>query len=60
LYNIRSFYVERDDLEETINLASLGINIDVEVAGGSGETRDGLNIGSKCVPGKRLAIELRM
>jgi len=60
LYNIRSFYVERDDLEETINLASLGINVDVEVAGSSGETRNGLDVGSECVPEKQLASELKV
>jgi len=46
---MQSFIVERDDLEETIDLASLGINVDVEVAGSGGETRNGLDVGSECV-----------
>lgn len=51
-----SFYVERDDLEETIDLTSLGVNIDVEIAGSSGKARDGLNVGSECIPGRGLAM----
>ena len=46
---MQSFIVERDDLEETIDLASLGIDVDVEVAGSGGETRDGLDVGSECI-----------
>lgn len=40
----------RTRLEESVNLASDGVNVNVEVAGSRGETGDGLDIGSKCVP----------
>lgn len=37
-------------LEETINLTSLGIDIDVDVAGSSGQTGNGLDISSESIP----------
>jgi hypothetical protein len=46
---MQSFFVERDDLEETIDLASFGVNVDVEVTGSGGETRNGLDVGSECI-----------
>lgn len=36
-------------LEKTVDLAGDSVNVDVEVAGSRGETRDCLDIGSKCV-----------
>lgn len=42
--------ISRGHLEETIDLASLNIDIDVEVAWGSGETWNGLDVGGKGVP----------
>jgi hypothetical protein len=36
-------------LEETIDLAGLGVNVDVEVAGSGGEAGDGLDVGSECI-----------
>lgn len=36
-------------LEEAINLASLGVNVDVEVTGSGGKTGDGLDICRKSV-----------
>jgi hypothetical protein len=36
-------------LEETIDLAGLSVNVDVEVAGSGGETGDGLDVGSECI-----------
>jgi hypothetical protein len=36
-------------LEETVDLASLGVDIDVEIAWGGRKTGDGLNIGCECV-----------
>jgi hypothetical protein len=41
--------LKETNLEETIDLASLGINVDVEVTGSSGETRNGLDVGSECI-----------
>jgi len=36
-------------LEQTLDLASLEIDVDVHVAGSGGQTRDGLDIGSQGV-----------
>jgi hypothetical protein len=36
-------------LEETIDLAGLGINVDVEVTGSGRETRNGLDVGSESI-----------
>jgi len=42
------FVVEGETiLEETIDLAGLGVNVDVEVAGSGRETRNGLDVGSE-------------
>lgn len=38
------------DLEQTVDLASLRVDIDVEVAGSGRQTRDGLDVGSEGVP----------
>ena len=44
------FVVEGETiLEETIDLAGLGVNVDVEVAGSGGKTRNGLDVGSECI-----------
>ena len=37
-------------LEKTVNLASLQVNIDVEVTGRGGETGNGLDVRSQSVP----------
>lgn len=37
-------------LEKTVDLASLEVNVDVEVAGGGGQTWNRLNVGSEGVP----------
>lgn len=42
--------ISRGHLKETIDLASLNINIDIEVAWGGGKTWNGLDIGGKGVP----------
>ena len=36
-------------LEEAIDLAGLRIDIDVEVTGSRGQTRNGLDVGGECV-----------
>jgi hypothetical protein len=51
--------LKETNLEETINLASLGINIDVEVAWGGGKTRDGLDVGSECISDDLVSKEWR-
>jgi hypothetical protein len=43
-------------LKEAVNLTSLDVDIDVEVARGRGETRDGLDIGSQGIPRRLLVI----
>jgi hypothetical protein len=42
-------------LEETINLARLQVDINVEITRSSGETGDGLNVSSQSIPGAKLA-----
>jgi hypothetical protein len=41
--------LKETNLEETIDLASLGINVDVEVTGSGGKTRNSLDVGSECI-----------
>jgi hypothetical protein len=38
------------DLEKAVDLARLGVDIDVEVSGCRGKARDGLDVGGKSVP----------
>ena len=42
-------------LEKTIDLASLDINVDVEIARSCGEARNSLDISSKSIPAIKLA-----
>jgi hypothetical protein len=48
--DIISYKKKENYLEETVNLAGDGVDVDIEVARSSGETRNGLDIGSKRVP----------
>jgi len=45
--------VRRVVLEETVNLASLDVNVDVEITRGGGKTGDGLNVCSEGVAGNK-------
>lgn len=42
-------------LEKTIDLARLQVDVNVEIARGSGETRNSLNVSSQSIPGVKLA-----
>lgn len=43
-------------LEESIDLTSLGVDIDVEVAGSGGKTGDGLDVGSEGVTERIISM----
>lgn len=47
-------------LEKTIDLAGLSIDVDVEISGSSGETGDGLNVGSECIAARLLVMSWNM
>jgi hypothetical protein len=49
----------KDTLEKTINLTSLGIYIDIEVAGSGGQSRNSLNICGKRISGTELGLGSR-
>jgi hypothetical protein len=42
-------------LEQSVDIAGLGINVDIKVARGSGQSGDGLNVGSEGVAIAMLA-----
>jgi hypothetical protein len=44
-------------LEKTINLASLKIDVDVEVAWGGGKAGDGLDIRSQSIPWRIILVQ---
>jgi hypothetical protein len=41
--------VQEENLEQTLNLASLEVDVDVQVAGSGGQTGDGLDVGCESV-----------
>jgi hypothetical protein len=43
-------YGERIDLEQSVNLAGVDIDIDIEIAWCSGKSWDGLDVGGEGVP----------
>lgn len=42
-------------LEEAVNLASLQVDVDVEIARGGGETGDGLDVCSQGIPKSEIS-----
>lgn len=43
-------------LKEAIDLASLEVDVDIEVSGGGGQTWYGLYVGSQCVPMRSMIL----
>jgi hypothetical protein len=51
------FYIDWvPSLEQAINLASLSVNVNVEIARGRRQSRDCLDVSGQCIPGIQLAL----